>query len=322
MQRRRYARPFTMAVIGLVLMLVVVACGSQAAVGDDVDLRAVPDVGQPADGGEDAGEPTSGGTGDEAGGSGGPSGDGALFELIEQRIIKTGEITLEVDNVGAMLGRVRALVTELSGYVGGSQAGTLDDRATLTVRIPAESFETMLARLHELDAEVIAEATREEEVTTQIVDLQARIDNLQASEASYRQLLERAERIEDILAIQSRLDGVRGEIEQLQAQLDALEDRAALSTLTITLIPRAEPIVEQAQTWDPGAQLDRALASLVGIGQGLLDGLIWFAVVWLPVLLVLAIIALVVLRGILEVRRRMPASGGGVPPPATDRTNA
>ncbi|MBW3613514.1 MAG: DUF4349 domain-containing protein, partial [Chloroflexi bacterium] len=206
------------------------------------------------------------------------------------------------------------LVAERGGYVGGSQAGTLDDRASLTVRIPADRFDTALARLHELDAEVIAEATREEEVTTQVVDLAARIENLRASEASYRELLARAEKIEDILAVQSRLDGVRGEIEQLRAQLEALEDRAALSTLTVTLVPRPEPITQQAETWDPGAQLDRALASLVEIGQRLLDGAIWFVVVWLPILLTLATTGLLLLRGVLEVRRRLPSS--------TDRTAA
>ena len=99
---------------------------------------------------------------------------------------------------------------------------------------------------------------------------------------------------------------MRGQIEQLTAQLDALEGQAALSTLTITLVPKATPIVEQSETWDPGAQLDRALASLMGIGQGLLDGAIWFAVVWLPILLVLSIIAMIALRGVLEVRRRLP----------------
>jgi hypothetical protein len=297
-----------------VLLVILAACGSGAQVAEPDDMPA--EEPQTA-GGADGGAVDRDVDGDEGGGS-----RDALLALVEQRIVKTGEMTLEVANVGETLGRVRAMVTELGGYVGGSQAGTLDDRATLTVRIPADQFDTALARLHELDAEVVAEATREEEVTDQVVDLDARIDNLRASEASYRQLLDRAERIEDILAVQSRLDAVRGEIEQLRAQLDALEDRAALSTLTITLVPRAEPVTEQAETWDPGAQLDRALASLVGIGQGLLDGAIWFVVVWLPILLVLAIIGLVLYRGVLEARRRLPPARPPVSPPATDRTNA
>ena len=115
-----------------------------------------------------------------------------------------------------------------------------------------------------------------------------------------------AERVDDILAVQSRLDEVRGQIEQLTAQLEALGGQAALSTLTITLVPRATPVATTTEAWDPGGQLDRALASLVGIGQGLLDALIWLIVVWVPVLLILALIGLVVMRGVLEVRGRMP----------------
>ncbi|HEX2221964.1 MAG TPA: DUF4349 domain-containing protein, partial [Candidatus Limnocylindria bacterium] len=204
----------------------------------------------------------------------------------------------------------RAVAAELGGYVGGSQAGTLEDSASLTVRVPADRFDDALAQLHELDGEVVAESTREQDVSGQIVDLGARIENLRASEASYRGLLERATRIEDILNVQARLDAVRGEIEQLAAQLEQLEGQADLATLTVTLTPRPEPVERQAETWNPGTTLNEALASLVGVGQGLLDALIWFVVVWLPLLLVLAIAALAVLRGVLEVRRRMPTPAG------------
>jgi hypothetical protein len=293
-----------------VLGVVLAACGAQSA---------FQNVGENLDGGGDAGVPAAGEN--EEPDAGGPGSEGSgdneappLAAPIEQRIIKTGEVTLEVTNVGETLGLVRAMVVELGGYVGGSQAGTLDERATLTIRIPAASFEDALARLHGMDADLVAEATREQDVTGQVVDLAARIDNLEASEASYRELVARAERVEDILAVQSRLDQVRGEIEQLTAQLEALEGQAALSTLTITLVPRATPVATTTAAWDPSAQLDRALASLVGIGQGLLDGLIWFIVVWLPILLILAVIGLVALRGVLEVRRRMPAAT----PAATD----
>jgi hypothetical protein len=286
----------------LVLGLILAACGAESAGAPGVDQR---DAGGEEPAASPAGEDTDGGPGSEL-----DPDDGAppLAAPIEQRIVKTGEVTLEVENVGEALGRVRAMAVELGGYVGGSQAGTLEDRATLTIRIPAATFEDALARLHGMDAEVIAEATREQDVTSQVVDLGARIENLGASEASYRELVARAERVEDILAVQSRLDDVRGQIEQLQAQLDALEGQAALSTLTVTLVPRPTPVTTTTEAWDPAAQLDRALASLVGIGQGLLDGLIWFVVVWLPILLVLALLGLIALRGVLEVRRRMPVA--------------
>ena len=253
----------------------------------------------------------------DGGGRGGEDGSAPVAGLGEeesdvhalparQRIVRTGEITIEVERVTTAVARVRALAVELGGYVGDSQAGSLEQSATLTLRIPSERFLDALTGLRELDGEVIAEATREEDVTAQIVDLEARIANLEASEASYRVLLDRAERIDDVLAVQARLDEVRMQIEQLQAQLENVATRADLSTLTVTLVPQPAPVETQTQTWDPQADLDRALASLLGIGQALLSGLIWFVVVWLPSLLVLAVLGLISLRGVLEVRRRLP----------------
>jgi hypothetical protein len=298
------ARVLPFVIILLALVLAACSAAGTADVGDRLD---------------GAGEPAASAASEDGGaGTGNPSGGDEeqppLSAPIEQRIVKTGEITLEVSNVGEALGRVRALAVELGGYVGGSQAGTLEDAATLTLRVPAAGFESALARLHEMDAEVVAESTREQDVTGQVVDLGARIANLEASEASYRELVARATEVEDILAVQSRLDQVRGEIEQLTAQLDAIEGQAALSTLTVTLVPEATPVQATAEAWDPGAQLDQALAALVGMGQGLLNGLIWLGIVWLPVLLVLLAVVLVALRGVLEVRRRLP----GPPPAAGD----
>ena len=280
------------------LALLLAACGSGGAqTGASAPAGAV-------DGDQGQVPAASAGDGQESGGGERPAGD---FAPVEQRIIKTGEVGLEVDNVAGILAQVRALAVELGGYIGGSQAGTLDESASVTLRVPAARFDELLTRLHELeDTRVVAESTREQDVTREIVDLEARIRNLQASEASYREFLERAEKIDDVLAVQARLDEVRGQIEQLQAQLQTVSGQADLSTLTVTLIPRAEPVAAVQESWDPGATWSSAVASLVGIGQGLFDLLVWFVVVWLPVLIVIGLIAIVVWRAAVEVRRRMP----------------
>jgi hypothetical protein len=287
----------------MALMLVVgllVACGQSGQAGAE-GVPPVNNVGDELDGGA-----ASAGAG-PAGGNAPPGGDnGAEAAPIEQRIIKTGEVTLEVASVAAATGSIRAMTTELGGYVGGSQAGSDTESATLTLRVPAASFDDALARLHDMDGEILAEATREQDVTAQVVDLRARIANLEASEESYRQLVERAERVEDILAVQTRLDGVRGEIEQMQAQLDNVSAQADLSTLTVTLVPRAAPVEEQTEGWDPGGDFNEALASLVGMGQGVVSALIWLAIVWVPLMAVLVLVTVLVWRGSLEVRRRLP----------------
>jgi hypothetical protein len=290
----------TVALALLVIAGVLAACGQAGSAANQEDPAFQP-VGEGLDeavsrGGEDLADE----------GAGGPPGENLDAAPIEQRIIKTGEVTLEVSSVAAATGSIRAMATELGGYVGGSQAGGESESATLTLRVPAASFDDALARLHDMDAQILAEATREQDVTAQVVDLRARIANLEASEESYRELVARAEKVEDILAVQTRLDAVRGEIEQMQAQLDNVSAQADLSTLTVTLVPRSAPVEEQTQGWDPGGDFNEALASLVGMGQGLVSALIWLAIVWVPLIAVLVLLTVVVWRGSLEVRRRLP----------------
>jgi hypothetical protein len=288
----------TLALLAL-LLGACASAGGAPAVGEAVEQPAAPSEASAADGLDESSARDSTGAG-EAPGYAAPA---------DQRIVKTGEMSLEVQNVASTLAAVRALAAEIGGYIGGSQAGTLEQSATLTLRIPATRFDEALSRLRELGETVVGESTREQDVTSQVVDLEARISNLEASEASYRVLAERAERVEDVLAVQSRLDVVRGEIEQLRAQLENVSDQADLSALTVTLIPKAAPVQTQAEGWDPGARLAEAAAALVGVGQGLLNVLIWVGVVVLPILVVLGILVLIGLRVSTAIRRRLPSPG-------------
>ncbi len=216
--------------------------------------------------------------------------------LADQQIVKTGEVTLQVSGVADASSRVRAMTAALGGYVGGAQAGTLDQSATLTIRIPAARFDDALSRLHEIGDKVLSENTGEQDVTSTVVDLDARLKNLQSSEAQYRTLMAKAAKIEEILAVQSRLDDVQGQIEQLSAQLKQLTNQASLATLTVTLEPQPEPIKAASSTWDPGETLSSAIGALLTVGQGLVTAGIWAAIVGLPILVVLAILVLVLAR--------------------------
>ena len=280
----RHVTAKSLVLTGLMaLALVLGACAAASSPRNVGDLGGAPAPGeQPA--GEDGG-------GDETG------------SLADRKIIKTGEFSIEVPNVASALAKVRAMAVELGGYVGGSQSGTADESATLTLRIPADRFDDALARLHSLDGDILGEATHEEDVTTSVVDLEARIRNLQASETQYRALLAKAEKIEDILAVQSRLDEVRGQIEQLQAQLKELSGLADLATLSVTLVPGA--VQQAAGNWDPGKTVTEAFAALVGFVQSLGNAAIWAAIVILPAAVVVVIFGWLVLRLVPGLRGRL-----------------
>jgi hypothetical protein len=250
---------------------------------------------------------------------GGLAGEPPAAGETDRSIIRTGEITVEVENVPETTGAVRALALELDGFISSSFQGEFEESATLTMRIPADRFEDALAAIHELDGEVKAEATREEDVTAAVIDIEARLENLRAAEAEYRELLDRAETVEDILAIQNQLFAVRGEIEAYEAQLEYYTDQVDLATLTVSIIPVPEPIERASEDFDPAVIVEEAVASLVSFGQWLVEAGIWFVIVGIPALIVFGVVAFVAWR----VFRRVRPSGPEQPqPPAPEATTA
>ncbi|HET9614078.1 MAG TPA: DUF4349 domain-containing protein, partial [Candidatus Limnocylindrales bacterium] len=185
-------------------------------------------------------------------------------------------------------------------------------------RIPAARWEEALDDLRTLGTEV-AEKTDATEVTGQIVDLAARIRNLRASETALVGYAQQAPKVSDLLEVQARLSDTRGEIERLTAQQIQLQDQAALATLTVTFGTETVAVVETAQRWDPAREVDRASATLIGIGQGLVSIAIVVAIVWLPLILAITIVAGFV---VLVARRFGWMRPRGLPPMAPPPTSA
>jgi hypothetical protein len=215
----------------------------------------------------------------------------------EQLIIYTGSMDLEVADMPAAVQQAEQLIRGLGGHVAASQASNDGEQqtATVTYRIPAARWSDALAGIRALGAKVLNEDVGSEDVTTQVVDLEARISNLQSTEAALQAIMTQATTITDVLKVQDELTAVRSEIETLTAQRDHLAARAALATLTVNYnIPFVATAVA-SEGWSLGAEIDNALATLVRVGQSLTSLLVWVLIVVVPVLLpVLAFIALAV----------------------------
>ena len=149
-------------------------------------------------------------------------------------------------------------------------------------------------------------------MTGQIVDLDARIRNLKASETALVGYAEQAPKVTDLLEIQSRLTDTRSQIEQLTAQEAQLSDQAAMATLTVTYGTEVVAVTEAAAKWDPAAEVDQATATLIAMGQAVVSFLIVFGIVWLPLILTVLLIggiALAVARRLGLNRCRRAAAG-------------
>jgi len=237
----------------------------------------------------------------------------------DTKIVRTGSMELQVKDVTTALDTARDGIRAMGGYIGSSETTSQDDHpvATVTYRIPVDRWEDALDLLHHLGGQttkILDEKTQAVEVTGAVIDLQARIKNLQASEASLQAIAGRATKISDVLEVQAQLTSVRGQIEELTAQLKDLNDRSSYATLTASFATPIVAVQVAQERWEPAKVVDQATASLVDILQSLTTAGIWFAIVWMPILLVLGLIiaAVVAILRRLGVIGRGGAGAGGV----------
>jgi len=294
-----------------------------STVGSSIGSDPVPD--QPAAG------PGSNGTtpqdqSSQAGTGTGPAPKPVLYDRSTPnlQIIKTGTLGLQVTAIDAALADASQRVTAIGGYASGSKrVGDGDQaQATVTYRIPAPNWDDALVALRGIATKVLSEATKTEDVTTQIVDLGARITNLQATEQALQGIMLKATKISDILAVQAQLTETRGQIEQATADLKHLTEQATFSTLTVTYGLKEQAVVATTTTFDPGTEVDRASARLVRLLQSLETAGIWFGIVWLPVLVGLGVVGLVLVLILRRFVRSRKDRGPGAWPDASGSPSA
>ncbi|MCL6581900.1 MAG: DUF4349 domain-containing protein [Firmicutes bacterium] len=239
--------------------------------------------------GSTAGGPGAGGTavGPGYGGSSPSASSGTGGGAPGRKYILSAWLTLECPDVDEARARA-VVVVETAGGFAESWNYWKDERgkmvASLVLRVPSSSLSTVLEQIRVL-GQVLGEQAYRQDVTSQYVDLEARVKNLRMQEQSLLGLLGRAESLADIFAIQSELARVRSEIESNESQLRLLAEQVELSTINLSL-----------QTEGPGAAdglwsrlveaFLRSLRWLVRLGEGLL---VFLAGALVPVTLLAAL---------------------------------
>jgi TolA-binding protein len=257
----------TLAVIGVVLLLALAGCS-----GFGSSQSGGPDAAGPAS--EDAGAEQGNGNGNGA--SAGFDGEGEVkagqLEVQRRQRIRTGEIRLRVNDTEGTDERVRSLASERGGFVTASNVVVHERHnetwrtARIVIRVPSDEFDATIAEVETL-GEVQEAETNTEDVTDQLVDIEARLENLRAERERLRTLYEQANGTEDVLAVQRELADVQEEIERLEAQKQSLERDVAYSTITVHLEERPPdaPEPEPEAAWYETGLLAAFLESVSGV---------------------------------------------------------
>ncbi len=202
----------------------------------------------------------------------------------DRMIVRTGDMSLIVKDVIDARDEIAQLALRFDGYVVSSSISGEEDemRGWISIRVVDEKFEQALAELRALAVRVKSENTSSQDVTLEYTDLQARLNNAEATEQQYLTLLEKATDVEDILRIYDSLSRVRQEIEQIKGQMQYLERTASMSLINVYLKPEAtaKPLVSAG--WSALETLKSAVRGIVIFGQWLAILVIWL-LIFIPV---------------------------------------
>jgi Domain of unknown function (DUF4349) len=199
-------------------------------------------------------------------------------------VVRYGNISLEVSDAEASLKSITELISANGGYLSSSSRYGQDDQlyVSATFRVPATSFDSVMTALRE-QGDVLSEDVSSYEVTMQLVDLEARLKNLRASETAFLALLDRASSVSDVVAVQAELSRIQGDIESFEAQRAALADQVAMSSINVTLQLPVSPVNNAAGNFDLGYEISNALANLINVGRAVITAAINIVVIGIPI---------------------------------------
>lgn len=156
------------------------------------------------------------------------------------------------NGVRAALAQISELVSGAGGYVESqsvdgrslSYRGSYYERsASVTARVPAEKLDEVVAGVGGL-CNIVSRSENMDDITDSYFDAQARLDSLRQQEASLLEILSKAEKLEDVVQLQTALSDVRYQIESLTAQLKRMDSQVTYSYLNMDL----REVVEYQET--------------------------------------------------------------------------
>ncbi len=244
----------------------------------------------------------------------------------ERIVIKNASLALVVEDPSSSMDNISVLAEEMGGFVVSAnlyqqylETGVEVPRASITIRVPAERLNEALERIKaESDQDPQSESVNSQDVTSDYVDLQSRLRNLEATEEQLTKIMEDAYTTEDVLAVYNELVRVREQIEVIKGQIKYYEESAALSSINIELIAdeAAQPLTIGG--WQPQGVAKNAVQALIDTLQFIVNAVIWIVIYVLPVLLVLYLIFFLPISLVWRrFRARRAARKQATAPPAT-----
>lgn len=191
--------------------------------------------------------------------------------VTDRKIIFTASLSLDVVDAEKAFSNCEILVAKYGGFVAQSSLQKSDTQvlATAVLRVPAARVTELMNSLAGLGT-VTSRSSGSDDITSQYIDIQARLKVLRAEEQQLVGFLKKATNIKDMLAVQEQLRTVRTEIEQYEGQQRYMDNATSLATVTAQLVQTTDAFVA------PRGFGSAFVQSLARFGHGLAAFWTWF----------------------------------------------
>ncbi|WLQ51703.1 DUF4349 domain-containing protein [Streptomyces poriferorum] len=166
-------------------------------------------------------------------------------------VIRTASLLVEVKSASRAAATARTVAQNAGGLVADESTEQVDDThdsSHLVLRVPQDEYDSVLRELSGA-GKLLSRSSTAKDVTGQVVDVESRIATQRASVARVRKLMERADKLVDVVTLEGELSSRQASLESLLAQQASLRDRTTLATITLDL---TEPETAAEADEDPG----------------------------------------------------------------------
>jgi Domain of unknown function (DUF4349) len=190
-------------------------------------------------------------------------------EPVDRKLVRTCAMYLIVQTPAETAEKIRMMAEQMGGYLENSQinGNQFTGNASLTIRVPAARIEEARTAIRKLALRVDSDRLEAQDMTKDYVDREARLRNLHAQEEQYLGIMKRATTVKDTLEVSEQLNTVRGQIEEEQAEFNALSKQVETVAITVSLNAEADAQVF-GLSWRPLYRLKMAVRDgLDGLGD-------------------------------------------------------
>lgn len=215
-----------------------------------------------------------------------------------KKIIKTATLNVEVKEYAKFNQVVHLSAEKFGGYIEDEQQTETEYKIenTITIKVPVDQFQAAVDFLTNGDGKINEKKISSEDVTTQVIDTKSRLEAKKQVRLRYLDLLKQARNMEEILQVQSELNGIQEEIESAAGRINYLSNASAMSTIHLTYYQVLDATVQNPGEENFWQKTKQAFASG---WNGLVEVLIGLLNIW-PLALIAGIIVWIVKRSVFK----------------------